>query len=344
LTNYRVAFMEGDGVGPEVARASRAALEALEAEFDLRFDIAPARAGDACLRETGAALPEESVEVIRRSDACLKGPVGETAADVIVRLRRDLDLFANVRPVKGIPGLKCLAPWTDLVIVRENTEDLYAGLEFDVKGGAIALRVITKKASKRIAEYAFGLAESRKGKSVVAVHKSNVLRKSDGLFAKACRSVWKRHPRVSFSEMYVDAAAMNLIRSPERFDVVLTTNLYGDILSDEASQLVGGLGLTPGANIGDRFALFEPVHGSAPDIAKRGVANPTAMLLATAMMLEWLDFRHEDRECGRAAARLRSAVETALRKGMRTPDLGGNRRTAEVSDFVVRQIRRPPTR
>jgi 3-isopropylmalate dehydrogenase len=341
LTRYRIALIEGDGIGPEVTRAALSTLESLEDEFGLAVEIRPAPAGDACLRKTGVALPEESIGVIRRSDCCLKAPVGESAADVVVRLRRDFDLYANIRPAKGLPGVKSLAPGADLVIVRENTEDLYRGMEFEIDGGAVALRLITRRASERIAERAFRLAESRKkrqGSKVVAVHKSNVLRKSDGVFSSACRKVWRGHPAVNFSEMYVDAAAMNLIRSPESFDVIVTTNLFGDILSDEAAQLVGGLGVAPSANLGDNFALFEPVHGSAPDITNRGIANPVAMLLSVSMMLEWFEESRRDPVCGRAASSLRTAVNGALERGVCTPDLGGKSKSAEVTAFVVRQI------
>src|SRR5438552_7665512 len=340
LTRYRIALIEGDGIGPEVTRAALSILEALEAEFGLSLEIRPAPAGDSCLQKGGVALPEESISVSRRSDSCLKAPVGESAADVVVRLRRDFDLYANIRPAKGLPGVRSLAPGADLVIVRENTEDLYKGMEFDIDGGAVALRLITRRASERIAERAFRVAESRKkGRKVVAVHKANVLKKSDGVFASACRKVWRGHPGVNFGEMYVDSAAMNLIRDPESFDVIVTTNLFGDILSDEAAQLVGGLGLAPSANLGDKFALFEPVHGSAPDIANRGIANPVAMLLSVSMMLDWFDESRRDHVCGRAATTLRTAVNAALERGICTPDLGGKSKSTEVASFVARQIR-----
>ena len=341
MAAYRIAFIEGDGVGPEVSKFSLAALEAVEAKFGLRFEVTPSPAGDNCLRERGMALPDESIKVIRESDACLKGPVGESAADVIVRLRRELGLFANIRPARALPHVDCLAPEADFVIVRENTEDLYMGLEFEIPGGAVAVRLITEAASRRIAEHAFAMAEARR-KKVVAVHKSNVLRKSDGLFGRVCREVGKKHPEVSFAEMYVDATAMNLIRSPNSFDVIVTTNLFGDILSDEAAQLVGGLGLMPSANVGERFALFEPVHGSAFDIAGKGVANPLAMLLATSMMLEWLGATRGDEKCKSGAGAIREAVNRSLEEGVKTPDLGGKQGTAQVKDFVVRHIGEAP--
>ena len=269
-------------------------------------------------------LPESSLKTIRESDACLKAPVGETAADVIVKLRQMLDLYANIRPAKSLPNVPSLKPGIDMVIVRENTEDLYKGQEFEFDGGVVALRTITRFASERIARRAFELAEQRGGaRKVVAVHKSNVLRKSDGLFSQVCREVSKGYPKVSFSEMLVDAAAMNLIRDPASFDVIVTTNLYGDILSDEAAQLVGGLGMTPSANIGADFALFEPVHGAAPDIAGKGVANPIAMILTVAMMLDWLAKTRWDEGCSAGASEIRGAVNLVLEGGTRTPDLGG---------------------
>lgn len=332
-----MALIRGDGIGPEVTGAALSVLNSLESKFDFRLDVQPAPAGDSSLREVGASLPEESLQTIRNSDACLKGPVGETAADSIVRLRQLLDLYANVRPVKNLPGVQSLASGVDFVIVRENTEDLYKGLEFEFDGGAMAIRQITKKASQRIAEYAFDLAERRK-KRVVAVHKSNVLRKTDALFAAVCHEVSKKHPNVELTDMYVDAAAMNLIRTPQSFDVLVTTNLYGDILSDEGAQLVGGLGLVPSANIGERYALFEPVHGTAPDIANRGISNPVAMLLATAMMLDWLAKSRNDPACGGASDALTTAVKVVLMKGVRTPDIGGDAKTSDVAEAVAREI------
>jgi len=336
---YTIALIQGDGVGPEISKASLVVLEALQEKLGLRFAIKDAPAGDDCRRKTGVALPEPSVKTIRGSDACLKAPVGETAVDVIVRLRQMLDLYANIRPAKSLPGVPSLKPGIDIVIVRENTEDLYKGQEFEFDGGVVALRTITEFASQRIATYAFELAEQRgEARKVVAVHKANVLRKSDGLFSQVCREVSKAHPKVSFSEMLVDAAAMNLIRDPLSFDVIVTTNLYGDILSDEAAQLVGGLGMTPSANIGEEFALFEPVHGAAPDIAGKGVANPVAMILTVAMMLDWLAKTRNDELCAVGATQIRGAVNRVLEAGTRTPDLGGKATTVQVAEAVANAL------
>jgi 3-isopropylmalate dehydrogenase len=336
---HRIALLEGDGIGPEISRAALTVLVAVQKKFDVRFEIQTVAAGDECLKRRGEALPADSIASIRGSDVCLKAPVGETAADVIVRLRQMLNLYANIRPCKTLPGIESLKPNIDLVIVRENTEDLYRGLEFEIPDGVVALRLTTGTASRRIANYAFKLAESRGAlKRVVAVHKSNVMRKGDGLFSRVCGEVASEHPSIEFSEMLVDAAAMNLIRSPESFDVIVTTNLFGDILSDEAAQLVGGLGVAPSANIGDDFALFEPVHGSAPGIAGKGVANPTAMILTTAMMMEWLALSKGNSEYSRAAAQVKRSVSAVLASGKRTPDLGGDLSTDQLGRAVAVEL------
>jgi 3-isopropylmalate dehydrogenase len=336
---YAIALIEGDGIGPEISKAAVFVLDALQDKLGLSFSIKDSPAGDNCKKRTGIPLPESSLKSVRKSDACLKAPVGETAADVIVKLRQMLDLYANIRPAKSLPNVPSLKPGIDMVIVRENTEDLYKGQEFEFDGGVAALRTITRFASERIAKYAFEVAEQRGGaRKVVAVHKSNVLKKSDGLFAQVCKEVSKDHPKVSFSEMLVDAAAMNLIRDPLSFDVIVTTNLYGDILSDEAAQLVGGLGMTPSANIGADFALFEPVHGAAPDIAGKGTANPVAMILTVAMMLDWLAATRKDRACAAGAAAIRTAVNRVLETSTRTPDLGGKATTIQVAEAVAKAI------
>ncbi|HVC27519.1 MAG TPA: isocitrate/isopropylmalate dehydrogenase family protein [Nitrososphaerales archaeon] len=336
---YSISLIQGDGVGPEISNASLLVLDALRDKLGLGFSIKDSPAGDNCKRKTGVPLPESSLKSIRESDACLKAPVGETAADVIVKLRQMLDLYANIRPAKSLPNVPSLKPGIDMVIVRENTEDLYKGQEFEFDGGVVALRTITRSASERIARYAFEVAEQRGGaRKVVAVHKSNVLRKSDGLFAQVCKEVSKAYPKVSFSEMLVDAAAMNLIRDPLSFDVIVTTNLYGDILSDEAAQLVGGLGMTPSANIGADFALFEPVHGAAPDIAGKGVANPIAMILTLAMMLDWLSKTRHDEGCSAGASAVRSAVSRVLETSTRTHDLGGRATTMQVAAAIAKAL------
>lgn len=330
---YRIVVVPGDGIGREVSPLLIGLLEELGDMVGLDIDIEIRHAGDKCLDELGVALPEDTVKAIATSDATLKGPVGETAMDVVVKLRQTFDLYANVRPAKSYPGVKCLSRDIDLVIVRENTEGLYKGLEFEGDGSAVALRIITKRACERIADYAFRLSEHRR-KKLWAVHKANVLRKTCGLFSRVCREVASRHPSVEFGEMYVDAAAMNLIRQPESFDVLLTTNMFGDILSDEVSQLVGGLGMAPSANVGEEMAMFEPVHGSAPDIAGRGVANPFSMVLSAKLMLDWLYEVKRDDKCMEASKLLEESVVSALVKGFKTPDLGGEKKTIEVIDYL----------
>ncbi|MEM4311075.1 MAG: isocitrate/isopropylmalate dehydrogenase family protein [Nitrososphaerales archaeon] len=338
MQKLKVALIEGDGIGPEVSNATLKVLEALKSTFNLNFEIQKVDAGDRCLERKGRALPEESLDVIKGSKAILKGPVGNTAMDVVVRLRQMFDLYANIRPVKNLPKVPSLKPNIDFIIVRENTEDLYKGYEFNIQGGAIALRIITEKSCRRIAEYAFKLAEKRKGK-IVAVHKANVLRLTDGLFVKVCKEVASNYPHIEYSEMLVDAMAMNLIRNPENYDVILTTNVFGDILSDEAAQLVGGLGLAPSANLGDDKALFEPVHGAAPDIAGKGIANPLAMILSSKMMLDWFFSITGEENYGRAGEVLVKSVIKSLEEGFTTLDLGGDKKTMEVADFIIRELK-----
>jgi len=339
MTTYKISLMPGDGIGPEQTEATLAVLERVREAFGLSLEFVRTEAGDDCKRRYGSALPDDTIRTLERTDVCLKGPVGETAYDVIVRLRQMFDLYANLRPSRTYPGLKCLDPDTDLVVVRENTEDLYKGLEFEVASSVIALRVTTRTACERIASKAFRVAELRNRKKLVtAVHKANVLKKTCGLFAAICREEAKRHPDISFEEMYVDAAAMNLVRQPAHFDVLVTTNMFGDILSDEAAQVVGGLGLAPSGNIGEEFAIFEPVHGSGPDIAGKKIANPISMLLSASMMLEWLGEKFGDSNCGVAAHSLEAAVIQALADRITTPDLGGNHTTQQVAEAVAENI------
>ena len=273
---------------------------------------------------------------ISKIHVCLKAPVGESAADVIVVLRRMLDLYANIRPSKSYPHMPALRDDIDMVIVRENTEDLYTGKEFSLGDSAVALRIISEAASKRIAKYAFETAKQRNSmKKVTCVHKSNVMRVTDGLFAKACIEVSKDYPEIKFEEMYVDACAMNLIRQPEKFDVVVTTNLFGDILSDESSQVVGGLGMAPAANLGDDFALFEPVHGAAFDIAGQNIANPSSFLLSIKMMLDWLGAKHNDQKCFEMAKKLESTIFDLVKTGIKTKDIGGDKTTTEFTNQIT---------
>lgn len=345
MNPYRISVIPGDGIGPEQTEAAIRVLRRIEEVFHTSFDFVEAEAGDACKKKFGSPLPDNTVQALKASDACLKGPVGETAYDVIVKLRQMFDLYANLRPCKAYPRVKCLDPETDLIVVRENTEDLYKGLEFEISGSVIGLRVTTPEACRRIASKAFQLSESRNRKRLVtAVHKSNVMKKGCGMFSSICREQAKLHPTVTFEEMYVDAASMNLIRKPAHFDVLVTTNVFGDILSDEAAQVVGGLGLAPSGNIGDNYALFEPIHGSAPDIAGKKSANPTSMLLSASMMLDYLSSKFHDDHCAEAARALETAVAGALSDGVTTPDLGGKQTTDQVADAVADRIMAGMTR
>ena len=336
---YKIALITGDGIGPELSESVIDVLDTVNDKMGVKVQITKVQAGDAALKKTGKALPDETLDEIKRSDACLKAPVGESAADVIVVLRRLLDLYANIRPAKSYPNMPALKENIDMVIVRENTEDLYTGMEFDVGDTSIALRSISKRASERIARHAFVTAEQRNDKrKVTCVHKSNVMRKTDGLFARTCEQVSKDYPKVTFEHMYVDACAMNLIRQPEAFDVIVTTNLFGDILSDEASQVVGGLGMAPAANIGDKFALFEPVHGAAFDIAGKQVANPSSFILSAKMMFEWLGIKNNDKACQSVAKSIESAVYGIVKDGIKTKDIGGNKSTKEFTQNVISRI------
>ncbi len=336
---YRISLITGDGIGPEISDAVIDVLQTINDNLGLKIEIKKLEAGDTTLRKTGKALPDSTLETIKKSDACLKAPVGESAADVIVVLRRILDLYANIRPAKSYPNMPALGENIDLVIVRENTEDLYTGMEFDVGDSAVALRTISVNASKRIARYAFKTAIQRnKQRKVTCVHKSNVMRKTDGLFARSCQEISKDYPDIAFEQMYVDACAMNLIRQPESFDVIVTTNLFGDILSDEAAQVVGGLGMAPAANIGDNFALFEPVHGAAFDIAGKHAANPSSFILSAKMMFEWLGMKNNDDKCYAIAKKIEDAVYGVVRDGTKTKDIGGNKTTKEFAQQVVSKI------
>lgn len=336
---YKISLITGDGIGPELSESATSVLNHINDHLDVKFEITKLLAGDIALKKTGKALPDETLDVIKKSDVCLKAPVGESAADVIVVLRRILDLYANIRPAKSYPNMPALRNDIDMVIVRENTEDLYTGKEFSLGDASVALRIISEKASKRIAKYAFEMATQRNSmKKVTCVHKSNVMRVTDGMFAKACSDIAKEYPEISFDQMYVDACAMNLIRQPQMFDVVVTTNLFGDILSDESSQVVGGLGMAPAANIGDNFALFEPVHGAAFDIAGKNIANPSSFLLSIKMMFDWLARKHNDKNCVDVGNKLESVIFDLVKEGITTKDIGGEKTTSEFTKEIVERL------
>jgi len=329
--SYQICLIPGDGIGQEVIPAARALLKAT----GLKFLFIQAEAGWATFTQLGTALPKETIEAVRKADATLFGAVSSPLKPVpgyrspIVTLRRELDLYANLRPIVSQP-VPNSRQGIDMLIVRENSEGLYSGRERKIAEGAITERLITRRASLRIARRAFQLALTRR-KKVTIIHKANVLRATCGLFRQMAMQTAKEFPQIEIEEMLVDTAAMRLITSPERFDVLLTPNLFGDILSDEAAALVGGLGLIPSGNIGDNTAIFEPIHGSAPDIAGKGIANPTAALLAAAMLLEYLGEQ-------KTATRVKRAVQHVLEHGPHTPDLGGTATTQAVTEAVIREL------
>jgi len=334
---HKITLIPGDGIGPEVAGAARRAVDAT----GVRIDWEPVELNASVIQKTGQSLPEEVVESLQRTRVGLKGPVttpvGEGYTSVNVALRKRFELFANVRPVRSLAGMatRFADARIDMVIFRENTEDLYSGLENEVVPGVVTgIKVITRAASSRIAEYTFAFAESAGRKKVTAIHKANIMKLADGLFLRCCREAAARHPAIEYQELIVDNAAMQLVIRPETFDILLMPNLYGDIISDLAAGLVGGLGIVPGANIGEQHAVFEAVHGSAPDIAGKGLANPTAMMMSAVLMLIHLQ-EHE------AARRLQSAIEHvyAARRHL-TRDAGGTATTAEFTDAVIDAIAR----
>ena len=329
---YRIVLLPGDGIGQEVVPAARAVLEATE--LDVSFATWPI--GWACFERDGAALPAETLAAARSADAALMGAVSSPSRRVpgysspVVGLRRALDLFACIRPVRT-PPLPTARPNIDMVVVRENSEGLYVGQEQREGDTAIARRVITRHGSSRITGWALRYARQHNRRRITLVHKANVLRETCGLFRETALEVLADAGAIEVDELLVDTAAYQLVREPEQFDMIVTTNLFGVILSDAASAWGGGLGLAASANLGEHGAVFEPVHGSAPDIAGRGIANPLATISAAALLLDHLG------ETGRAD-RVRQAVDATLRAGIWTPDLGGTATTADVTNYVIAQL------
>ena len=329
-----VTLLRGDGVGPEVSEAVLAILD----EAGARVVFEEVSAGLESQRAQGDPLPPSVLDSIRKNGAALKGPlttpVGGGFKSVNVRLRQNLDLYANLRPVKNFANVPTRFTGVDLIVVRENTEDLYAGLEHVVVPGVVeSLKIITEKASTRIARFAFEYALKHGRRRVTAIHKANIMKLSDGLFLDCCRKVAEEHKgAVTYDEMIVDNTCMQLVLDPTRFDILLLENLYGDIVSDLCAGFIGGLGMAPGANIGESVAVFEAVHGSAPDIAGKNKANPMALILSGAMMLDHLG-EHA------AADRVRSAVHAVLREGKKlTVDLGGSAGTTEIAEAIASRV------
>ncbi len=331
--SYRVTLIPGDGIGPELAQATRRVLEATGVSFE--WDVQ--EAGEVVMSRYGTPLPDHVLESIRLNRVALKGPittpVGKGFRSVNVALRQALNLYANLRPCRSLPGVKTPFPDVDLVVVRENTEDLYAGVEHMVgEDAAESIKIITRKASQRIARFAFEYAVRKARRKVTAVHKANIMKLSDGLFLESCRQVAAEFPQVEFEDRIVDNMCMQLVQKPALYDVLLTPNLYGDIISDLCAGLIGGLGVAPGANLGDEAAVFEAVHGSAPKYAGQNRANPTALILSGVLMLEHL---------GEAAAaeRVRKALDAVLAEGKRvTYDLGGTAGTSDMADAIIEML------
>jgi isocitrate dehydrogenase (NAD+) len=327
---HKVTLIPGEGIGPEVAAATRRILEAAGVQID--WDELEARTDKAT--EAGQLVNQSAVASVRKNRVALKGPMGTAIAggapSVNVALRKTLDLYANLRPVKNLPGVKSRFDGVDIVLVRENTEDLYSGLEHEVVPGVVeSLKIITERASTRIARFAFEYAKRSARKKIHAIHKANIMKLSDGLFLKSIRVVALEYPEIEYKEMIVDNACMQMVLDPQQFDMLLLPNLYGDVMSDLAAGLVGGLGVVPSGNIGDECAMFEAVHGTAPDIAGKGFANPTALLMSGIMMLDHLGERS-------AARRIEAALEKVYREGKHvTRDIGGKAGTAEFTDAVI---------
>jgi isocitrate dehydrogenase (NAD+) len=335
---HKIAVLPGDGIGPEVTEVAVKVLEAVQqTSGDLKLNLVYGEAGFNCIEKYGTNVPPETIKMLRQTDACLKGPMTTPEAagappSAAVTIRKTFELYANVRPCKTMPSVWSLKPRINLVVVRENTEGMYFGQEFEVAPGkGVAIRIVTSKASERVARLAFEIALKRK-RHVTCVHKRNILRVTDGIFRDAVLKVAEDYSTVTVDEVHVDAMAMRLIKEPEKFDVIVTTNMFGDILSDQAAQIVGGLGLAAGANIGDSYGMFEPVHGSAPKYAGKNVVNPLATILAAEMMLEYLGESE-------SVSLVEKAVVGVLEEGkVRTYDLGGSSTTSEVGAAVAEKI------
>jgi isocitrate dehydrogenase (NAD+) len=334
MAKHTVTLIPGDGIGPEIVAATVRIIEASGVDIEWETQIIGAYA----LEKFGTTIPEATIESIKKNRVALKGPlttpVGKGFTSVNVGLRKALDLYANVRPIKALPNVPSRYPELDLVIIRENTESLYAGVEHVVVPGVVeSIKIITEKASTRIAQYAFEFARLHGRKKVTAMHKANIMKLSDGLFLECFYNVSKNYPEIPADDKIIDNACMQLVMRPEQFDMMVLENLYGDIVSDLCAGLIGGLGLAPGANIGEQGAVFEAVHGSAPDIAGQGIANPTAILMSGILMLRHLDEMD-------AADRVEKAMMEVYAEGnIRTKDLGGTAKTDEFATAIVEKLR-----
>jgi isocitrate dehydrogenase (NAD+) len=334
MIKHRVTLIPGEGIGPEVAAATRRILKATGVQID--WEEIAGRSDSSS--DQGKSVNQAAVESVRRNRVALKGPMATAIAggapSVNVALRKTLDLYSNLRPVKNMPGVKSRFENVNLILVRENTEDLYSGLEHEVVPGVVeSLKIITERASTRIAKFAFEYAKRHGRKKIHAIHKANIMKLSDGLFLRSIRAVAEQFPQIEYKELIVDNACMQMVMDPMQFDMLLLPNLYGDVMSDLAAGLVGGLGVVPSANIGDECAMFEAVHGTAPDIAGKGFANPTALLMSSILMLDHLGERT-------AAERVQNALENVYRDAKHTTrDVGGKAGTEEFADAVIAALK-----
>jgi isocitrate dehydrogenase (NAD+) len=337
---HTAVLIPGDGIGPEVSHAVREIFAAAAAPVEFVEHLA----GEVALKEGHAELlPKTTLEAIRQHKVALKGPCTTPIAggfsSVNVALRKTLNMYAAVRPVRNMPGIKTRYENVDIVIVRENTEGLYSGLENAITPDVVvSLKVATRPACERIVDWAFNYATQRNRKRVTVLHKANIMKMTDGMFLNEARKIRTRYPKIEYDEMIIDAALMRLVRDPEPFDVIVCENLYGDLVSDLCAGMVGGLGVAPGANIGAECAVFESVHGSAPDIAGKNMANPLALLMSGTMMLNHLASTRADESCSKAARRIKAAYDRALGEGETTTDLGGKLGTREFTAAVIARL------
>jgi len=340
MKNHQIVLLPGDGIGPEITEAVKRILAAAGAQIEWVEHTA----GVSALTEGSDVLPENTVEAIRQYKVALKGPcttpVGKGFASVNVQLRKRLDLYAAVRPVRSLPGIETRFDDIDLIIIRENTEGLYSGVENEVTPGVVmSMKVATRIACARIAKWAFRFATQRQRKKITVLHKANIMKMTDGLFIECAQEVHRvDYPNIAYEEVIIDAGCMKLVQDPGQFDILLLENLYGDVVSDLCAGMVGGLGVVPGANIGSHQAIFEAVHGSAPDIAGKGIANPLALLMSSVMMLNYLSDKEGDRDLLRVSERIKIAYNCALAEGQKTRDLGGELGTDAFAQAVVDRL------
>lgn len=341
MTVHTIVLIPGDGIGPEVAAAAIRVMHAAEAPVE--WEEHPA--GLAALDAVGEVLPETTLDAVRAHGVALKGPcttpVGKGFTSVNVQLRKRLELYVAVRPIRNLEGVQTRYDGVDLVVLRENTEGLYSGIENEITDGVVtSLKVATEHASRRVAKYGFKYARERGRKKITVMHKANIMKMSDGMFLRCARAIREEggFTDVEHDEMIIDAGCMKLVQDPTQFDVLLLENLYGDVLSDLCAGFVGGLGVVPGANIGDEFAVFEAVHGSAPDIAGKGVANPLALLMSGVMMLNYLADKRGDGRCREAGEKIKTAYNQALSDGHKTRDLGGDLDTEGFASALIERL------